>query len=387
LGVYAISIPYGIKSVATGEITQTGSTLSGQFTLTGSPCATTASASGSISGQNVTINLTEGNQIVMLNGVTLGGTAGGSYSTPSGGCTNGDFGSWSGSQIVTPTVPTITGVTSAADYSPGYTVEGYVSIFGSLLSDAVYSSSPPYPTKLGSTQVSLCSAPALTSACVPAEIAYASPGQLNVLVNQLPPNRPPGYSGQAPATYFFVTSGGVMSSGLVVAYNSPVAAFFAAGYDCFTDPNPLQDFSDVDKNCGLSPVRLTANQVRRAVVTDLNGAIIWSGNPARVGAYYTIWATGLGLNPPLINASFDVTVNAGQYATAIGIPVHVTYTGEVPQFPGLYQINFQLATGVATPNGSIPTCGSNLEVLFYVAGSTGVWLPIAIKTGDVPCTP
>lgn len=372
---------YNISSTASGQLTESETSISGQVTLTGTPCATTATVTGTIIGQNLTIMLTEGNQVVTLIGtVPLNATSlSGSYSSPSGGCTQGDFGSWSGSRI---TLPTITGVTSAADYTSGFTLEGYTAIFGYVLSaGGTFSASPPYPATLGGTQLSLCPSQTLNSACVPTEMTYVSPSQINVVIHQVPA----GPTGSP--VYFIVSSGGTASTAQIATYDSPRAEVFRVGYDCYIDPNPIQGFLDVNQNCGLSSVALSNYQTLRAAITDLSGNVVYSGNPARVNNYYSLWLTGLGPNPPLVTMQFDVTTAIGQTVTSIPVTANVSYTGESQFYPGLFQVNFLVSPQIANPVGvGLPACGSrDLEVFLYINNSIGFWLPVAIKNGDVPC--
>lgn len=78
-------------------------------------------------------------------------------------------------------------------------------------------------------------------------------------------------------------------------------------------------------------------------------------------------------------------------------PINVDYA-QSPQYPGLYQINFQVPASIATsdPNwhGYPPPfpCGNyNWEVSLdlsqgYIHANL-VQIPIVVKVGDVPCTP
>jgi len=79
-----------------GTIQQNGNALSGQVTLNGTPCATSATLTGTISGNTVNFQLQEGSQAVSFTGtVTANGTGiSGTYTAPIGGCTNGDSGNW-----------------------------------------------------------------------------------------------------------------------------------------------------------------------------------------------------------------------------------------------------------------------------------------------------
>ncbi len=75
--------------------------VTGTLNFANDPCATTAPLSGTISGSNVILTATEGGQqVVSLTGsVNAAFTAmSGNYTTPFGGCTSGDFGSWAASK-------------------------------------------------------------------------------------------------------------------------------------------------------------------------------------------------------------------------------------------------------------------------------------------------
>jgi hypothetical protein len=59
---------HAIRSVASGELTQSGSNILGQFSLSGTPCAISAALSGTVSGSSLSITLNENGQLVMLLG-------------------------------------------------------------------------------------------------------------------------------------------------------------------------------------------------------------------------------------------------------------------------------------------------------------------------------
>jgi hypothetical protein len=90
------SSTYGLTSTGTATIQQIGVSISGQVTLSGTPCASTAALSGTVSGNAVDFQLQEGLQAVSFTGtIAVSGTSmSGTYSAPSGGCTNGDTGTW-----------------------------------------------------------------------------------------------------------------------------------------------------------------------------------------------------------------------------------------------------------------------------------------------------
>ena len=93
----AHSTVFGLTVTGSGALSQLGNSVAGQVSLSGTPCATTAAVSGSVSGTTVTLQLQEGSQAVNFTGAANSGftSISGSYTAPSGGCTNGDSGTWS----------------------------------------------------------------------------------------------------------------------------------------------------------------------------------------------------------------------------------------------------------------------------------------------------
>jgi uncharacterized protein (TIGR03437 family) len=95
---------FGLSFSVTGQIAQTGNDVSGQLEISGTPCATSAAFNGTVSGTSaLTMNLNENGQVVVFSGTLAsdGNSASGTYSAPSGGCTNGDKGTWSGQRVST----------------------------------------------------------------------------------------------------------------------------------------------------------------------------------------------------------------------------------------------------------------------------------------------
>jgi hypothetical protein len=89
-----------------GSVQQNGAAVSGTLTLSGTPCTIDAFLSGSVSGNVVTGQLQEGAEAVSITGTVYGNGSAftspsgalsitGTYTTPSGGCLNGDQGTWS----------------------------------------------------------------------------------------------------------------------------------------------------------------------------------------------------------------------------------------------------------------------------------------------------
>jgi len=97
------STRFGYTFTANSQINQTGSSISGTLNLSGSPCAQTADFSGSLNGMSLNAAVNESGQNTLFTGTvsTDGNSLSGTYTAPSGGCTNGDAGTWSGSRIST----------------------------------------------------------------------------------------------------------------------------------------------------------------------------------------------------------------------------------------------------------------------------------------------
>jgi len=125
------------------------------------------------------------------------------------------------------------------------------------------------------------------------------------------------------------------------------------------------------------------------LVTHGNGTMVSAANPAKPGEALTAWATGLGATDPFVptgqpatapvktaqtlRVSFDYEVNALAVKPRPSAPAPA-YSGLVPGFVGLYQINFVVppepAQGMAqcagpgtfAPGANVPQ--SNLTVSF-----------------------
>lgn len=84
----------GFQSGASGVLTQNGNSVSGQLNLSGTPCATPASVSGTVSWSALSMTLNENGQLVKFTGTVSAdeNSASSTYVTPSGGCDNGDYG-------------------------------------------------------------------------------------------------------------------------------------------------------------------------------------------------------------------------------------------------------------------------------------------------------
>ncbi len=310
--------------------------------------------------------------------------------------------------------PHIAAVVSAADSYAGIALGGLATIYGTGLSDAEHLLvALPYPTKLGPTDVLLCLSTAAQYAsaagCFSLGLTYAGPTQINVYV----PDVLPALPGMGPSAQFsfVVRNAGTIDAdaaagkALKFFIDQPQPRIFSEGYDCLTDPR----YKDANVNCGItfkSTFPLVAQAIRGAV-TDQSGALLSSGNRARVGQYYTIWLTGLGpfttgksVAPvsPVALTFGDVPVYG--YSGPTSLPATVSYVGP-SEYPGLYQINFQLPGTVAAGGGvgfpspyntPFPCADYSWEIsltvsqgTMYLTRANVVQIPVTVKNGDVVC--
>lgn len=267
---------------------------------------------------------------------------------------------------------------------------GLATIFGSNLSDAEYRAGGlPWPVSLGKTSVFICDPK--ETACTALALTYAAPGQLNFLL-------PDGPLETGRIIFVRFASGGVNlhSNNYAVSLKAYVPDIFWVGYDCLVHLR----FQNRDPNCGLSTQRSDKQQADRGAVTDLNGVVVSSSNRAKLGGYYTIWLTGLGLfqngKPPYQVQMLLTNVPVYGYPGDTWMYGDPLFVGPSPQFPGLYQINFQLPISMATSlpewQGYPPAwpCGNyewevSLDIGQGQESAELVQIPISVRVGDVPC--
>jgi uncharacterized protein (TIGR03437 family) len=292
--------------------------------------------------------------------------------------------------------PRITAVVNAADFASGVAYGSLGTIFGSGLSDKNYQlASLPLPYKLGPTEAFVClygsgaqTIPA--NGCEPLQVLFVSPAQINFLLFSAPPQKP-GFGTQD--LYVVVRNGGVVSeaAGTAPASRLPPSIvsprIFMAGTDRYIDAR------------FISP---TTFQTTRGVISDQKGNLLNSTNPARIGQYYTIWMTGLGafVNGKLqtaLSMKFDDVPVFG-YKGSTWFTAKLSYAGPSPQFPGVYQINFQLppvvAEGKGSDYGSYFPCGDysweitlsiTQQETFGTRLANPVQIPVVVKNGDIAC--
>jgi uncharacterized protein (TIGR03437 family) len=219
---------------------------------------------------------------------------------------------------------------TATPVAPG----GFISIFGSLLSDATSSASVfPLPTTLNNTTVKL------GDETLP--LFYTNNGTQNQ-INALVPYETP------------------LNTNLQLlvqrdnTYATPVYVDVAAA-----QPGVLE-YGNAE-----------------AVAVDVNGNLIGPSNPAHAGDLLTMYCLGLGAvspavadgaaapsNPPAATVS-TVTVTVG------GQTSNVLFAGLTPTLAGLYQINFYVPQNAGT--------GDQVPVLLSTAGQTSVAVSLSVR--------
>lgn len=237
--------------------------------------------------------------------------------------------------------PIVSTVASSVDFSSNVTVNGYVSILGSgFSSDGPHTAnSATLPTKLGATQVLLCDA-SKPSSCETEQLLYVSDSQINFLSGN------PTYSA---ALVKVVVDPSQTSNATPVTLLKYLPGIFVEGSDCLIDSR----FTNRDPSCGLAPLAVNSSMRRatRGALTDLQGRLITSANPAHSGDYVTAWAGGLGVftgdgPPTAVSVRLDGSPVYFQSENYFRTDVKPIFVGESSSFPGLYQINFQIPQGI-----------------------------------------
>ena len=219
--------------------------------------------------------------------------------------------------------PTISaGVSDAAVGTTPIAPGSYVSIYGSNLSDftdqVTYA---PYALPLSLDGVTVSFDVPSAKLSVPGYLVYVSPGQINV---QVPWELQGQTSAQVKVTLYGYSWGNVVT--VPLADTAP--AFFA----------------------GFTP--------GTAAALDQNNAVVTAANPVKRGAVVVLYMNGLGpvnggpasgefaSSTVLAHTKTDPTVTIG------GQQAQVLFSGLAPTFPGLYQVNAIVPTGIST--GTVP---------------------------------
>lgn len=288
--------------------------------------------------------------------------------------------------------PQVLAVTNAVSPFSPPSPDGFITIYGTGLSDGGIYNPPglPWPTQLGTTQVRSCP---YTGAVIPVAdctllpLTYVSSTQVNAYV-------PDSFAKNSAAPWLFaqisVTVNGVVATPLsanfaIGDYSSPVPSIFIAGYDCLIDPR----YQYANVNCGLSWNQPNPDPAVRGLITDTSGNLITSSNPAHLNQYIIMWAESLYDQTNHL-AILMSDVPAYELPNPSNYPIEAAYAGQ-SAWPGLYQVNVQIPASLATGEyGITPAwpCGNyNWEIQFALNGGANlVNIPIVVHSGDVPCT-
>ncbi len=215
---------------------------------------------------------------------------------------------WNYDAAVAP--PKISAVVNAADGTLPVAPGGLISIYGSQMA----------PLNIATQQIPLPTA--LAQSClivngVPMPVLFVSSGQIN---GQLPFN----VNGNAQMTLY--TPGGI-SDNFNFTILPAAPSIFRTG--------------SAGPQTGLA-----------TITRSDNGELITPTNPIHPGDSITIWATGLGLTSPPIDAGQPAPSDPLPYAIIQpnvllgGVALGVQYAGLVPGSVGLYQINALVPRGV-----------------------------------------
>jgi len=259
----------------------------------------------------------------------------------------------------------------------GFAPGSLVTIYGERLAKSTaIAESIPLPKTLNGTQVSFCRQG--DPVCYPQELLFVSPNQINFLLR---------YSYiDSLETIIMVRNETMGSSGWAIKLNWISPGIFAAGYDCPSNRS--------DVPCTFSPTRLHANQLLRATITDPGYRLIKSDNPARPGGIYVAWLTGLG-NDGVVGdiknrlGGLDMAISLlprDDYGVRVLAYAVLLYAGASRDFPGLYQINFQIPSDVAWVSGACTS--GKAEIWLTLLGwttSEGMPLPLRALPDDAAC--
>jgi uncharacterized protein (TIGR03437 family) len=238
------------------------------------------------------------------------------------------------------------GVVNAASWSAPVSPGALAAVFGSNLAASIQAGTPPYPTTLGGTTVTING--------TAAPLLFVSPGQINF---QMP-------SAIANSEWFNVVSAQIVVTTSAGA-SAPVT--FALG--------PLPGLFTVNgSGCGQA----AALNIRAGGGVSVNSA----SNSAAPGDSVALYGTGFGFSA---TQPADGT-GSPEAATLMSIPgllvdgsltPTIAYAGLAPTLAGVDQINFQVP--VVTRNGcAVPVLASD--------GLGGPAVTIAVESGRGQCS-
>jgi uncharacterized protein (TIGR03437 family) len=240
------------------------------------------------------------------------------------------------------------GVVSTGNAQGTIAPGSYVSIYGTGLSDPGFTDSATYtPLPLTIDGVTVSFDVPSAGISVPGHLVFVSPGQVNV---QVPWELQGQSTAQVKVTLDTYSFGNVVT--VPVADLSP--EFF------------------VDPTTGVVAAR------------DVNGNQIFTTKPAAKGQIVSLFLNGLG---PVSNqpASGDVAgvplsqTNNAPVVTIGGQNAPVQFSGLAPGFPGLYQINVTVPSGLSSGNQSISVAIGGKTTPAKVAGTNGATIVLPVQ--------
>ena len=221
---------------------------------------------------------------------------------------------------------------SSAPFTAGVAPGELITLYGTnLAATTTVSPTIPFPTTLADVQVTING--------TLAPIYYVSPGQASVIV-------PYGITGGIAEIQ--VNNNGATSNVVTVFTNGTSPGVFTI---------PVG---------GLGYA---------AALHASDNSLVTTDKPATAGEYISVYLTGLGAVTPTIPdgdagpaSTFSTTVNTITVLVG-GRSATVSYSGLAPGLAGLYQINFQVPSGVATGDVSLGIAGPDSytsEALFPI---------------------
>jgi len=356
-GTFSATIPLSAVTATTVNASYTMGLSMG--TITGNVAIPVAVLLGSTTSGSGTLTVTTGtgnyaNDTGSFNVSGSGGlTASGAISvTLSGSGTITTGGS------TPPSGPTITAVQDAGSYTANVAEGGIFVVKGSSMSASGFTeATPPYPTSLGMTSITLTPASGGTGTQALMIYTYSQNG-----VNQL--------AGVVPSTV------PVGNYNVTVAYNGMTSAPFVTQV-VKTKPALLtQDSSGGGLALLQNFVSATQYDVNRLTTGTVNGS---TTSPAKPGQTVVAWGSGLGpvpfpdSSPPSSGYSYsNVAVLVG------GTVITPAYAG-ISAYPGLDQINFTLPTNVSTG------CAVSLQIQVGNVVSAATTISIAPNPSAPAC--
>ena len=224
-------------------------------------------------------------------------------------------------------------VVHAASFSRTVAPGSIISIFGTgLAGGTAAAGSVPLPRELASAQVLFSGQPA--------PLLYASPTQINAQV--------PFELAGAPSAELRVSVLGVPSPAVVVP-------LVAAAPGVFT---------------------VSSDGRGAAVALHADFSSVTAASPARPGEIVALFATGLGAVTPAVPSGTAAPSSPPATTTAVpavqlgSAAARVRFSGLAPGFVGLYQVNFEVPTGVA---------GDAVPLILALGGNTSNTVSLAVR--------